>query len=127
MDKQRWTYYAMYEHIQNNSYYYKHINKIRNELNFTNYISKHEMGKHINTHFLKKINNIILQHQLPINELDKLKLHKQCRENCTIISNFRLKREYTLNYNRISDQSNECIPCWLNGIHKINTGLHIFF
>ena len=77
MDKQRWTYYAMYGNIINNSTYYKQINKIRNEIGFRNYTTKNKLGKYLNTYFLKSINNKITQAQLPINKIEDLTLHKQ--------------------------------------------------
>ena len=127
MNNQRWAQHAMYEHIKYNSYYYKHIFKLKDELNITEHIPKKYLEKKLNSHFLTRINEHINQHNLPINEIDELELHKQCNENTTIISSFRLKTENTRNYYHTNDNTNDCIPCWMKAINKKNTGHHIFF
>ena len=86
-----------------------------------------ELENKLNTHFLTGINEYITQHNLPINEIEELELHKLCTEKTTILSKFRLKAEPTKNYLHTNDNTNDCIPCWMNGINKKNTGPHIFF
>ena len=88
---------------------------------------KKEREKQINKYFLTQLNNNITQHHLPLREIENLNLHKQCKESNTILSTFRLKKEPTQNIIHTRDLTKECIPCWLNGVHKINTGFHIFF
>ena len=40
MERSRWTFNALYENMNNNSQYYKYINKIRDELKINRYITK---------------------------------------------------------------------------------------
>ena len=85
------------------------------------------MGVELNTFYLKELNEKIVNQQLPINEITELKLHKQCKENNKILSQFRMGIEPTKNYYYTRQQGNECIPCWLKGVHKLNTGQHVYF
>ena len=127
MNNQRWASQAMYEHIKNNSPYYKHIFDLKNELNITEHLPKKYLEMKLDAHFLTPINQYINQNNLPIIPLEEYEIHRTCKENTTIISQFRLKAEPTQNYIHTKDYTKECIPCYLNGIHKQNTGHHIFF
>ena len=57
MDKQRWAYYAMYEHIKYNSTYYKYINGIRQEMQVDGFTTKKDLEKQLNLKFLTQLNN----------------------------------------------------------------------
>ena len=127
MNNKRWASQAMYENIKHHSPYYKHIFDIRNELNITEHIPPKYLEMRLNTHFMTPINQYIETKKLPINTIDEYKIHNTCKEETTMIAKFRLKTEPTINFFNSQDTSKECIPCYLQGIHKQNTGHHIFF
>ena len=113
MDRNRWTYNALYEHIANNSKYYKYINKIRYDHKIDNFTTSKNLDKQLNSFYLQELNEKIKQQHLPIKQITELKVHKQCKENNAIISQFRIGIEPTKNYYYTREQGNECIPCWI--------------
>ena len=74
-----------------------------------------------------QLNGTIEQQGLLSDKIEKLALHRQCKEGNLVLSTFRLKCEAVLNYVHTRDQSKECILCWIRGVYKINSGKHIFF